>query len=459
MAHWIDPPTDTDDIEVLLIEARHLNLVYFPEDGAAVGMVLSLLPLVVAHERPTRTNNRGPSGMKNLEEALGAIIGGVLIAWSRKGSRAVYRSLMADRFTGIRVGIKAFKPAMTALVALGFLNHSGGISYPGAFHEDGDPFERRAGRWWPTTKLLSLASEFGLEPDNIRPAFKSDYGERPPKLPANLVQMHHTTRVKLPSGKAASIDTEIAIPPDDVPGRLRSRAVERDNEEAARHDVRGCLPPRWIERHECWKPTFESDWRLHARRYSIGSNGQYQGLAKDERKEITIDGEPVVEIDVQSSHLTILHGLLKLPLPEGDLYAVPPLSRDVVKAWIVQTLGNGRLKLGWSKGTPKAIKAEPFKAASRLILKRYPLFADLQSLIPARYSDHPEPWRLLPHVLMGLEASAMAIATGYIRQHKPGTLVMPVHDSLIVPWDAEEVARKGIVKGYEIVAGITPRID
>lgn len=459
MAPWIDPPTDPDDIEALLIEARHLNLVYFPQADAATAMVTRLLPLVVAHERPSRTNNRGPSGMRNLQEALGAIVGGVLIAWSRKKSKAVYRSLMASKFTGLRVGIKAFKPAMSALVDLGFLNHSGGISFPGAFHEDGDDLERKAGRWWPTPKLLSLASEFGLEPDSILSAFRSDYGEKPPELPADLIQMRHTSRVKHPSGKMVPVETEIAIPPDDIPGQLRRRAVERDNEEAARHDVRGCLPPRWVERHQCWKPTFDSDWRLHARRYAMGSNGQYQGLAKDERKEITIDGEPVVEIDVQSSHLTILHGLLKLPLPEGDLYSVPPLSRDVVKAWIVQTLGNGRLKRTWSKKTPKHIKAEPFKNAAQLILRRYPFFADLPSLIPARYAEHPEPWRLLPHVLMGLEATAMAIAGDYIRQHKPGTLVMPVHDSLIVPWDAEVIAREGIVKGYQMAAGITPRIE
>jgi hypothetical protein len=397
--------------------------------------------------------------MKQLENALGSIIGGVLIAWGGSEPHAVFRSLMNVRFTGARVGVDAFRPAIKALTEMGYLTRKDGISHQGPFHEGRDDLHRMAGRWWPTAKLLEAASEHGLAPENVKAAFRSDYGEKAPPLPDNVLQMKHTRHARLPNGKEVAIETDIPIPPSDRAGQLRRQAVERDNTEAARHDVRGCLPPRWIERHECWAPHFVSDWRLHARRYSVGRDGHYQGLSEEARKGITIDGEPVIELDIKASHLTIVHGLFKVPLPPGDLYHVEGLSRATVKAWIVQTLGSGRLRTRWGQRTPEEVRVVPHQVATKLILGRYPFLADLSPLIPTRYRQHPEPWRLLPHILMAKEAAALAIAAKHVKAEMPDVLVLPMHDALIVPWSAETVARQGLLAGFRDAAGVTPRIE
>ena len=59
---------------------------------------------------------------------------------------------------------------------------------------------------------------------------------------------------------------------------------------------------------------------------------------------MTINGEPVCEIDIRASYLTIYHAHYGAPLdPERDPYDLPGLgleARDVVKLWFVATFGN-----------------------------------------------------------------------------------------------------------------------
>ena len=115
---------------------------------------------------------------------------------------------------------------------------------------------------------------------------------------------------------------------------------------AAATRVEGCLPPRWFRQ-------FNGDFRLFGRICAAGP-GNYQSMPAAERlRSIRIAGEPVVEIDIRASLLTFLHGALRLPLPEGDLYALPGIPREVAKGWINATLGKGTPVEKWSP-TPSA---------------------------------------------------------------------------------------------------------
>ncbi len=67
-------------------------------------------------------------------------------------------------------------------------------------------------------------------------------------------------------------------------------------------------------------------------------------MSANRRAKMTINGEPVAEIDISGSYLTIflsLHGLQVDLL--GDPYELPGLGsehRDAVKQWFVGTFGN-----------------------------------------------------------------------------------------------------------------------
>lgn len=114
-----------------------------------------------------------------------------------------------------------------------------------------------------------------------------------------------------PQGTKQHLDSE-ALGPDLE--RLR-REVEEVNTFAGHIDVGGGLPPRW-------KRVFTVNASLGGRWTAVGREGVYQTMPEVDRpSRITIAGEPVAELDVSACQLFIVQGLLRLPLPEGDLMA------------------------------------------------------------------------------------------------------------------------------------------
>jgi hypothetical protein len=78
----------------------------------------------------------------------------------------------------------------------------------------------------------------------------------------------------------------------------------------------------------------------------------YQQMPAEDRSKIKLNGEPVVELDIRASHLTILHAKLRRPFdPAGDdPYRHPKIPRYVLKAWVTMTLGYDRFQTRWSSG-------------------------------------------------------------------------------------------------------------
>ena len=82
------------------------------------------------------------------------------------------------------------------------------------------------------------------------------------------------------------------------------------------------------------------NWDKGARISSFGSDS-YQSLSKEQRSKMTINGEPVVEIDITACHFTILLSLLGERLPNHDPYDVfEGFPRKVIKSWMTVTLSN-----------------------------------------------------------------------------------------------------------------------
>jgi hypothetical protein len=67
------------------------------------------------------------------------------------------------------------------------------------------------------------------------------------------------------------------------------------------------------------------------------------------------------------------------------------------------------------------------------------------------------PKRLLPHRLMGIEASVITRAMRELRE-RLGVLSLPVHDGLIVPVGAAEVVRGMLVEAFRREAGVTVEV-
>ena len=183
--------------------------------------------------------------------------------------------------------------------------------------------------------------------------------------------------------------------------------------------------------------------------YAQGPDNYQNGISKDERQRITINGEPVAELDLSASFLSIALALLDQPAPEGDPYALPGLEeahRTAIKQWFVVFWQTGKAPNKWSDKTPQTIRDSiPPTDITGPAFERYPALKDIKSIVPeALLKSVEKPMRswAVGQYLTGAEADIMRKAMSSIME--TGGIVLPVHDSLIVPRSQMEIAREAM---------------
>ena len=144
-------------------------------------------------------------------------------------------------------------------------------------------------------------------------------------------------------------------------------------------------------------------WNKGGRLYSQ-PQGQacYQNLPEESkdadqttRPQMRINNEPVVEIDISSSYLTIFYALCDRQLDgTQDAYAgilgATKLDREVAKFWINASFGNRQLLTKWSKDLVKDLKKKlAKKALSGFDPKLYPMKTIKQKALERHPSDSP----------------------------------------------------------------------
>ena len=108
-------------------------------------------------------------------------------------------------------------------------------------------------------------------------------------------------------------------------------------------------------------------WKKGGRLYSSGEDC-YQCWSEAERLKMTINGEPVAEIDIKASFLTIYHAMARQPLQgSGDPYAaIAEIDRSIVKLWTTISFGNSNPATRWPPKTAKNFKKETGKDLSKV---------------------------------------------------------------------------------------------
>ena len=243
------------------------------------------------------------SGLAKLSAAVGTVLGGVLRRWGHPEPQAVFRSRTPGGFTGSPVGARQFLAAIDGMGSLGLVCRSKSIRYLQFDWGDGQTtFNGKAPRYWPSATLLCLAGDHSVTPATIATDFGDVIPTTPPAVPKPvqvfaLKQRGQQDKLPLPLSKLGS-----------KADRIR-QAIDDANTFAAWHEVRGCLAPRWYRVFvEC--PMLGGRWQ------AAGREGVYQVMPEADRvSKITINGEAVAEFDVKASHLSIMHGLLRLRYP------------------------------------------------------------------------------------------------------------------------------------------------
>lgn len=189
-------------------------------------------------------------------------------------------------------------------------------------------------------------------------------------------------------------------------------------------------------------------WNKGGRYYSLGGGHRYETWRAEKRlDEITINREPVGEVDLSGSHLTLLHALLGQPFDAtSDPYAIEGFSRTLIKIWVTQAIGSSNPRPRcWSAKSKDDYDAErpgqdlsedfPIREVGAAIKAKHPLLIDLAvcGLGPLDLQFHES------------EILRLAMEDLMLRQGVP---VLPIHDALIAPRSRQEDAKDALVKAF-----------
>lgn len=416
------------------------------EGGRA--LVRAIVEAIVVSE--TRGNGRGQAGLDKLERAVTQFVGGVLRRHFDEGHLA-YRPMgkTNEAFPGSGgVSWRQAAHAVQELERLGLIK-----VYPGFhWHPKGDDFVSggRVTRFEALPALIEQAATCGVTGATIMDDFRRSY----PKVAS--VSLAPVILRPLSSGKGREPGQKnLPLPAGEATEKV-IQSVEFANAVLSGHEFTGCLPPRL---HRVFHASFE----LGGRWYADGGHDGFTQMTKRERKTIRVDGQPLVEIDVNASHLTLAHVFLGFDLPSGDLYDIPGMPRDLVKLMVVVAFGRGKL----GSRTSPAAKALLEQAglswgeAVAAICGRYPFLQDAGEALSGplglgRLRAHGTPQKLLVHRLMALEADALGTAAWALWSEDIPAL--PLHDALLVAEGTAPFARQTMELAFHARWGITPRL-
>ncbi|WP_201829204.1 hypothetical protein [Microvirga zambiensis] len=418
-----------------------------PEAKSLVGAVVAVLE---DHEssQGTRKRKRDDEAQRGLDRAVEAFLGDLYLGARKAKGAWVYRSRHTNSFTGEEVSARHFKAVVDAMEPLGLIEIVKGFNAPKIVQWEGFPDSRyqqgKAARYRATQVLLELGSRAGVE---VIKAGRHFQEPKPTELVILKDSSHWEGKDKIP-GKRISFLKTPHVDHIEAEVRLINAFLEGVN-------IQGGIHRGFYTVYNMGNiPGF--NWNKGGRLYSVG-NDSYQRDSGETRRNMALDGEPVAELDIRASYLTVLHGKLGVPLKADgdDLYEVPGISnRDIVKGWLIATLSkNGHLKR-WPKEQAKAFlkdngrdleQAYPIQTVKEAMVTKYPVLKSWGQ-VEVDWGD-----------LMWAEAKAIrgAIIQLIKTRQVPS---LPVHDSLLVPVSAILQAMDALTDNYKYHCKIEPRI-
>jgi len=376
--------------------------------------------------------------------AVGLITGDLLIAMEVKENGWSYHPLSSGTFGDRPVGYRTFKPTVDKMEAVGLISISKGRNAQAPqFDEGAAPsyHPSLATRFRPTQVMVSIADQAGVHHGSARKHF-------PQQLPNNVIEVRGKSTsvrgMKTKGKKLKLAHTE------------KSRAMETDVK-----SLNKCVAGFELEggSFSGYRRLFSNgdidgfDFQWGGRLYGVGDYS-YQNIKKTERQKMNLGSEEVVEIDINASYLTILHGIEGYPLPNrDDLYSIGGYDRAIVKAWITATIGHHGFHTRWPKNAIQEIKDAgidkptglTMESLQPVILDHFPMLADWPSQ------------KVTCADLMFTE-SEIIIGTMLELMHSHCIPCFSVHDSIIVRKSDQRIAMDTLKDQFFRRTNIEPQL-
>lgn len=403
-----------------------------------------------------RARKVGAVGIETQRQHVAAIVAGLLKAAFKGLPVAAQRRTNGGMWEGAIIGNRAFWGLADPLREAGLVGYRNGTRGRGLEWEPGEwtysrAFGGQPAKLWATATLLQLAARHGVTAETVKedwPTSRKAETKRIIVRPDRLV----LCRSLGDNHKVAQLSPQQCDEAD-----VMRKDVAALNERVAGADIRGCRAP-------AFRRSFRHDLRMGGRYYAIGT-GNFQQMSEAERTHITINGAPVVEVDIHACNLSIFLALTGTrTLPSGDLYERVRLPNDIpnaraaVKEWMVETFGSGRLMSHWSRRAPETVRSIRPSVIRTAALRAYPALANLTVVLPPDLAASLPPCegeKAVGQVLANWESRVMQGALGYVREY--GVVGLPMHDALIVAKDAEGLAREGLSGAFFVFLKVTPR--
>ncbi|MGY8862678.1 MAG: hypothetical protein ACKVJ2_08600 [Pseudomonadales bacterium] len=375
--------------------------------------VVSIIQGAEGRKRARRAND-----LKSFKQAVDYILGDMLLAYVGESSQYAYRAEGKTNFYGSPVGHSTWKSIMSVLIDLGYIEYFKGTNHKNPFDES-SYLSGSASRFLATESLVGLAESHGINFDKLSEHYVTE-------MPESVLKLKASKRGKLDAKELPITETPKT--------EALAAQVHRLNKYLSKQTLTGGS-------FEGYRRSFSNgelagfDWNQGGRLYAVGNS--YQHLSGDRRALMQINGEPVVEVDVSASHLSIYMGEMGHRAADGiDLYAIDGLSRAAVKQYIASSFGLGKLITKWSAEAQAEVTAFDVVDVKEAVCGAIPCFVSL--------ADSGLNWATLQF----LETEALTAAMQSL--HEQDIPAYGVHDSLIVPVTTLEATRNALKNAWQI---------
>jgi len=393
---------------------------------------------ITNHILTIETRGRTRKRKDKLSFMLGVelILADLMFASSLVESRWAYRPLGNDRFSNEPVKRVTFKNVINLLEAAGLVERAKGSNHSNPFHDKTSNskgfYPGLATRFRVTDYLLSIAATYGIETENIRRHYLRT-------LPSNVIKKRASPIAQ--NGRKVSGQVMSVVRSFEV--ELLANQVTVINRYLDKQYLENAVFRGYYRSFNMGDdPSF--NWDKGGRLYSPGRDS-YQKLAKQQRlSTIKINDEPIAEVDINASYLSIFYGMNGYPLPtKEDLYEVPGLQREIVKAWIHSAFGKGTSPARW-----------PSKAKAKLRANGICMDKLTMTKVGSRVCEAIPILKLLDTSnitwadLMYQESRAIISTMDSLRENY-NIPAYSMHDGLIVPVSSKEIVANEIKRAFD----------
>ena len=400
---------------------------------------------VEAEERLSpRQRRRNKRASENLKSTISAFFADLVLSSGHRDSDGwCYRQHDPRSFTDTRAKSRQFQKVAYLWNALGLLEIGRGFQVRIDF-TDGPTSgpQRWATRYRATDELLNIAHRHGITAENVGENFARDKVKGFPVV----LKAQKRGRGSKEGGRRMGFDR------NDPNVAALADEIREINAFLAQHEYSFGEPP-YLERVFNNGDVDAFNWDQGGRLVDR-SSVQLQTMKKDLRGLIRIDGSPTIEMDFQSSQLTLAYALAGRALPAGDPYHVPDIPRLIAKRILVAYLGKGAPPTQW----PQGLAAEYEEETGRFLTRDFKLKA-VVAKVEAKHPiiEHIAAKGIGPGRLQNVESRILVAAMlQLIRQYQIPSL--PIYDCLIVKLEDQLFAEDAMKDAFFCEVAANPVI-